>query len=141
MRLSNGTIIHNRNLDFNFANETTRATYIAKFMKGDQYLFDATMFAGYTGILSGMRKDGFSLTINTRKPSMTTDFTNMLANVFLFFGNDNHQPPKIARDVFLSCETYECAVKMLKEAKLTAPVFFTIAGVGPNEGAIISRDR
>ena len=40
-RLKDQTIVHDRNLDFPFAPEMRNVTYIGKFYKGNEYLFDS----------------------------------------------------------------------------------------------------
>lgn len=67
-RLSNGQIIHQRNLDFYFANVTREITYIAKFYRGDVYLYDAVMFGGIVGTYTGYKEGAFAVTLNQREP-------------------------------------------------------------------------
>lgn len=50
IRTKDGLIVHNRNLDFANSKIMTKMTYVAKFVNGDQELFEATMFAGYTAV-------------------------------------------------------------------------------------------
>jgi acid ceramidase len=63
-RLSNGTIIHERNLDFYFPNETRVLVYIGKFYDGDEYLFDSVMFAGVVGFSTAFKPGAFSISLN-----------------------------------------------------------------------------
>ena len=46
VKMPNGTIIHLRNLDFDFPDEMRKVTYIAKFYKGDVYVYEGVMFGG-----------------------------------------------------------------------------------------------
>lgn len=54
-RMKDGTIIHDRNQDYAFAPEMRNITYEAIFYDGDKYLFHSTGFAGYNGIMTGMK--------------------------------------------------------------------------------------
>jgi len=46
-RQADGTVIHGRNMDFAFPDASRNATYIAKFYRGEKYLYDGVMFGGY----------------------------------------------------------------------------------------------
>ena len=85
IRTLDGTIIHNRNLDFADAQVMTKITYVAKFMNGEEELFEGTMFAGYNAVITGIKKDAFSISLNTRKPSWRSDFTILLGNIVAIF--------------------------------------------------------
>ena len=52
VKTADGTIIHDRNLDFAFAPLMRNITFVGVFYKGDEYLFDSTIFAGYNGVMS-----------------------------------------------------------------------------------------
>jgi len=69
LKLTNGTIIHSRNLDYENSNELRAVTYRAKFVKSGVYQYDAVMFAGTVGVYSGMKKGAFSITMNRRFPT------------------------------------------------------------------------
>ena len=79
--MANGTIIHDRNLDFAFADTMRNLTFEAKFMKGDKQVFDATMFAGINGVFTGIKKGAFSISLNNRKPSWRTNPIGLLLNI------------------------------------------------------------
>jgi hypothetical protein len=59
-----GLLIHMRNLDFVFPDETRNLTYVAKFYRGDAYQYEAVMFGGLAAMQTGYKKGGFSITIN-----------------------------------------------------------------------------
>ena len=52
-RLSNGTILLARNLDFYFPEQSRKILYIAHFYRGDSFIFEAPMFAGIIGVYTG----------------------------------------------------------------------------------------
>ena len=62
-----GTIIHQRNLDFDNASLLRKDTYKAKFVRNGEYVFDAVMFGGTIGIYTGMKKGAFSISENQRE--------------------------------------------------------------------------
>ncbi len=106
-----GTIIHNRNLDFAFAPTMRNITYEAHFMKNGSLNYKAVMFAGMNGVMTGHR-EGFSISLNERKPSWRSnpyDLLINLANIFLGFTQVSH----VIRDTLESCENYSCAFNHL----------------------------
>jgi len=46
----------------------------------------------------------------------------------------------LLRKVFDEELSWESAVKRLNFTEITAPIYFIVAGVGPNEGAVIERE-
>ena len=61
---ANGTIIHSRNLDFDFSDTMRKFTYRARFVKGDEYSFDAVMFGSTIGVYTGFKEGAFSISEN-----------------------------------------------------------------------------
>mmetsp|Transcript_38497 Transcript_38497/g.28337 ORF Transcript_38497/g.28337 Transcript_38497/m.28337 type:complete len:130 (+) Transcript_38497:157-546(+) len=51
-RTAEGRVIHGRNMDFAFPDASRNASYIAKYYKGTEYMYDAVMFGGYLGVVS-----------------------------------------------------------------------------------------
>jgi hypothetical protein len=85
-KLQNGTIVHVRNLDFYFANKTRDITYIAKFYKGDKYLFEAVMFGGVISTYTGYKEGSYSVTLNQRYTNST--YLGLLQNIgLILLGN------------------------------------------------------
>ena len=68
-------------MDFGFASATGKMTFIGKFVRGDEEIFEAVLFAGFNGILTGIRKDGFSISLNTRKPSCVSNYIYLAQNI------------------------------------------------------------
>lgn len=104
-RTPENLVFHNRNLDFAFAKMMGKMTYIGRFMKDGKEVFEATMFAGYTGIFTGIRKGAFSVSINTRKPSWRRDLTSLALNV-LNISKGKTQSAKLVREVLTNCDNY-----------------------------------
>lgn len=69
VKQSDGRIIHDRNLDFSFAEGMRRLSYEAHFMKNGKVVFKTVMFTGITGVYTGMREGAYSISENTRTPN------------------------------------------------------------------------
>lgn len=65
-RMENGTIIHARNLDFDFPNIMTGLVYRAMIKKNGKIVGEAAAIAGYIGFYTGLRYDTFSVSYNVR---------------------------------------------------------------------------
>ena len=63
-RLNNGTIVHMRNMDFYFSNDTRNITYLGQYYKNGLHLYDAVMFAGIISPYTGYKSGKFSITLN-----------------------------------------------------------------------------
>lgn len=85
-RMPNGTLFMARNLDFYFPNETRKTLYLAKFYRGDNFIFEAPMFSGIIGVYTGFKPKSFAMAINERTRKVSGfDFLKNLA--MLFTGN------------------------------------------------------
>jgi hypothetical protein len=98
------------------------------------------MFAGYNGVMTGIRKGAFSISLNERKPSWRTDPIELIKNLASLFAG-YQQNTKLIRDTLETCTSYDCAYKALTESYIIAPSYFIVAGLKGNEGAVITRDR
>lgn len=54
-RMEDGTIIHDRNMDFAFPPLMRAILYEGRFYDGDEYKFHTVMFAGTNGVYTGMK--------------------------------------------------------------------------------------
>jgi N-acylethanolamine-hydrolysing acid amidase len=136
---ANGTIIHDRNLDFLFADAMRNITYEAHFMQNGEKLFTAVMFAGMNGVMTG-HKEGFSISLNERKPSWRTNPYDLLINLIDIFSGFL-QVSHVIRNTLAECSTYSCAFNKLATEPQIAPSYYALSGNDTYEGAIISRDR
>lgn len=139
-RMADSEILHLRTLDFGFPDDMKYNMYIGEFYNGTEYLFEAVMFGGTNSIGTGIRKGAFSISINQRRPSHDTDMKQFYKNAALIF-IEQEQTTWIVRDVLTKCADYECALDKLSTVPLISPVYFILAGVKENEGAVITRDR
>jgi hypothetical protein len=141
---NDGTIWHARNMDFGigmgFTSTLKSSTCQVDFIKGGKLLFTATTFGGYVGVLSGAKPGGFSLTIDTRfyPEGISQLFYEIIAAI---------QEKNASLVAFLSRRTLENvnnwndAVNSLSNGYLISDVYYIVAGVSANQGAVISRNR
>jgi hypothetical protein len=54
-KMSNGTIIHQRNMDFDGADLLRKASFNANFVKNGSVVFQGTLFAGTIGVYTGIK--------------------------------------------------------------------------------------
>ena len=64
---TSGNVYHGRNLDWNLPNDIRNLTVQADFVKKGTIIFTGDVTTGFVGILTGMSKNGFSLSINERE--------------------------------------------------------------------------
>ena len=128
VRNSDGLIIHDRNVDFPITDYMRNITYIAHFYRGEEKIFEATMFAGATAVMTGIKKNAFSLSLNGRGLSGHTNFLGLISNIaMVLVGYDANS--KLSRDILLDCEDYRCAYKRIMETTIVSPGYFILAGL------------
>lgn len=132
-----GNVFHGRNLDWNLPNNMRNASFIVDFMANGSLVYKGIVaIAGQIGIPTGMSKRGFSISINERSlgGSVIEDSIEALllggAEVTVF-----------ARNVLNSAKSYDEAMQMLSKSYIAAPVYYTVAGSEPDQGAVVTRDR
>lgn len=138
--MRDGTIVHGRNLDFEYADILRKITYAAKFVRGDKILFEATMFAGCVGVYTGMKPGAFSISENKRAISQQKDLLS-LAVTFEMIIAGYKSISWVMRDTLFECHNYECAYNKLNETPTISAAYVILAGTKDNEGVILSRDR
>jgi hypothetical protein len=139
-----GKILHARNLDFwdgmGFTDSLKDICYQAEYTKGGKLQYHASTFAGYVGVLSGMRPNAFSVTIDTRFYSqgigqlfyeIIAAITERNASLVSF----------LSRTALENGDSFETALSNLSNDELIADVYYIMAGSKPGEGAVISRNR
>ena len=103
----------------------------------------ATTWAGYVGILTGLRPGAFSVSVNyrcTAKEEMVKEI--LLQNLLMRGLLRRHWPVSfLLRQVLESCSSFSKAVAALEHTQLMAPVYFTVCGAAPGQGLVLARDR
>eukprot|EP00056_Hartaetosiga_gracilis_P014147 m.239843 g.239843 ORF g.239843 m.239843 type:complete len:395 (-) comp14124_c0_seq1:316-1500(-) len=145
-----GNVFHARNLDFGLffgwdkANETWKLTELlrpllfnARIVHGEKELYNATYFAGYVGLLTGAKKGGFSLSVDTR-----FDNTYWRGLIDFFKGDlslDHQFVGFLTRTVMENNATYSDALQTLTSSPMVGPSYMILGGLNKGEGAIITR--
>jgi len=141
---NNNTILHVRNMDFwdgiwlteHLKNLTIQVDYQTK----GKTLFHATTFAGFVGVLSGMRPNGFSISIDTR--NYPGGIGQLFYEVIAAITEKNASLVSFLSRHTLTRETnFEDAVSSLSNGLLIADVYYIVGGVSANQGAVLTRDR
>lgn len=136
-RFPNGTAYIARNLDFYFANESRRLSYIGRFYRGEKYLFESMMFAGMTSVFTGIKPQAFAISLNERTSKL--DELELVLNLERLISGFTHAG-LLMRDVLTHCPDYACAKSKIEDTQtyLVAGAYFIIAGL--TEGVVITRD-
>ena len=141
-RQANDTLIHGRNLDFDFAPLLREIVINVDFYRGSQYIYTATTFPCYFGVISGSKPGAFSVSVDERYDSsklpgeILSFVRNLLGLVTFREGNT-----MILRKAMENLDTWKDAVDYLSQVPIVAPTYYIVAGVSGNEGVVITRDR
>jgi hypothetical protein len=65
-RDSLGKIFHGRNLDYSFRDEITGLVATVHFHKGGKHIYTMTQLVGMIGSPTGIKPDGYTISINER---------------------------------------------------------------------------
>jgi predicted choloylglycine hydrolase len=118
-------MIHVRNLDWPLATMGA-ATRLFRFRRGTRE-FISVGVPGHVGVLSGMLPHAYSVTINWSPPASFPTFD---------FG-----PAFLLRDTVETCDSYDAAVRILTQTRLSTSVFFTVCGIEKNQACVIERTQ
>ncbi|CAF0736729.1 unnamed protein product [Didymodactylos carnosus] len=148
----NGKMYHGRNLDFglllgwDFANDTWALSEKLRplilqvnFTQNGQVLYKTTTFAGYVGIITGIKPNHFSITMNERY-GIQGGYIGLIEWIF----NINRQQSFVTfamRDMLATADTFASAVEYLSKTPLLAPCYYILAGPEAGQGVIITRSR
>ena len=141
-RQANNTIIHGRNLDFDFAPLLREMVINVEFYRGQEYVFTATTFPCYFGVISGSKPGAFSVSVDERYDSSTKSgeiislVRNLLGLVTFREGNTF-----VLRRAMETYDSWKDAVHYLSTVPIVAPTYYIVAGLTDNEGVVITRNR
>ena len=134
--LPNGHIIHGRNLDYHVPGLNHLAVSL-DFQKNGKTVYKGTTFAGYIGLLTAMKPNGYTISMDERDKGSWTDNDRESAKL----GPNGILGLKI-RDLLANDSVdFENAVQTLSTIELIAPCYIIIGGMKADEGAIISHNR
>lgn len=134
--------LHIRTMDWEMP-ELMPLTLEVEFRVKNQPVFVTSTWAGYIGVLTGMRyssgpEDGWSVSINYRRTG--TSVMDVMKN-FLKGAIRSWPIGFLVREVLASTPNYGDALTLLTNSSLMAPTYITLCGRKPGQGAIISRNR
>eukprot|EP00053_Salpingoeca_punica_P005757 m.56378 g.56378 ORF g.56378 m.56378 type:complete len:386 (-) comp13385_c0_seq2:409-1566(-) len=147
---TDGSVYHARNLDFGLflgidkANQSWRLTeklrpllFNARFLRGGQNIYNATYYAGYVGLLTGAKKAGFSISVDTRFDD------NLDEGLIKWMDGDTSGSflSLLTRSVMENNATYEDAYTTLNAVKMIGPSYIILGGYKPAQGAVITREE
>ncbi|XP_072519185.1 N-acylsphingosine amidohydrolase (acid ceramidase) 1a [Salminus brasiliensis] len=146
-----GNIYHARNLDFGLfmgwdrKNQTWTLTEKLKplvvnvdFRRKSRTVFKSTSFAGYVGILTGIRPKEFTLTMNERF-NIDGGYIGILE--WILGKRDGMWMSFLTRRVLENATSYDDAKDQLALTKLLAPAYFILGGNQTGQGCVITRSR
>ncbi|XP_070568770.1 N-acylethanolamine-hydrolyzing acid amidase-like [Ptychodera flava] len=136
---THGQIWHGRNLDYRFTDILRKLTFVYDAQQNGKTVFTATTFAGYIGVLTGMRPKSFSISADERDQGKI--WQNLLEMINALLTGEAYFVSFLVRETLTKTDNFEDAVKMLSTPQIIAPVYFIIGGVSPGEGAVVTRDR
>lgn len=119
-------IFHARNLDWHTQNNVlSKYSKIFSFTKGGKTIFKTAGWCGFVGALSGIRLDGFSVTLNAvlshDKPELAYPISFLL------------------RDVLSNCSSYSEAKLTLEQTTIASDCLLLLSGQNREEIAVIER--
>ncbi|KAM9314521.1 acid ceramidase [Pholidichthys leucotaenia] len=148
---SKGNLLHARNLDFGLfmgwdvKNKSWIITEKLKplvvnldFKRNNQTVFKSTNFAGYVGMLTGIKPHLFTLTMNERF-NLDGGYIGILE--WLIGKRDQMWMSFLTRSVLENATSYDEAKHELAQTKLLAPAYFILGGNQTGQGCIITRSR
>ncbi|MGH1336513.1 MAG: C45 family autoproteolytic acyltransferase/hydrolase [Aureispira sp.] len=122
----NGHIYHARNLDWWTENDVLKThTKIFKFTRAGKTIFQSVGWIGFVGVLSGMKPNAFSVTLN----AIVSDEVPNMGKPIAF----------LLREVLEGTYTFQQAKTILEETTLIGDCLLLLAGVKREELCVIER--
>lgn len=111
-------------------------TINVKFVKNGNLLFEGTTWVGYVGILTGVRPNVGSVSINYRRTKDGNIWHNIW-NTLRF----NYPVGYLVRECLTICPDYKLLKHNLEQTIIIAPCYIVLTGTISGSGLIIVRDR
>ncbi|MEQ8708785.1 MAG: hypothetical protein RIC36_07320 [Rhodospirillales bacterium] len=116
-------------------------TLVAVIMTGRTGDYVSITWPGFAGVLTAVAKGRFAVAIN-QPPLMRTGLGHpadwMATRARVWMGG-TLPPAHLLRKVMEHCATFDEAREMLARTPVALPVFYTLAGLQPGQGAVIER--
>lgn len=133
---SDGQIYHGRNLDWNLPKQVRQFVIDVEFHRSGETVFVGTTLLGYTGLVTGLKRNGFTYSNDARCQG-----GKLLDNMLTMLLTGAQTPGQHARRVFEQADDFDSALKMFESTDLVDEVYYIVGGARPGEGAVVTRDR
>ncbi|XP_062510998.1 N-acylethanolamine-hydrolyzing acid amidase-like [Corticium candelabrum] len=132
----NGTIYHGRNLDYGVTSLLRKITIVVEFQRKQKTIYMGTTYVGYVGLMTGQKPNAFTVSLDER------DKGTIWMNLLSFLLDGGQFASFLLRDTLAEDGmTYARALSKLANTSVIAPSYVIIGGIGPGEGAVITRGR
>lgn len=107
-----------------------------RFMKNKKFIFEATSWVGYMGILTGVKHNVCSVSINYRRNNLPQFWKNVWNTLSYRF-----PVGYLVREALTHCNNYKNVLNVLETTDIIAPCYIITTGPESGSGNIIVRDR
>lgn len=107
-----------------------------KFIKNKKLIFEGTTWIGYVGILTGVKPNVGSISINYRRTKDGNIWNNIFNTIQLKFPIGY-----LIRECLTNCNNYEHLKYCLETTDIVAPCYIILTGTHSKSGVVIIRDR
>ncbi|KAM8940523.1 acid ceramidase [Pelodytes ibericus] len=148
---SSGKLYHARNMDFGLflgwdvKNSSWKIPELLRplvvnvnFQRNNKTVFVSTSFAGYVGMLTGMKPGILTLTMNERF-NLDGGYIGVLE--WILGERDGMWMSFLTRSVLENATSYEEGKTLLSKTKILAPAYFILGGNKSGEACVITRSR
>lgn len=133
---SDGAFFHGRNLDYGI-HGLQNITVNVNFTSRGKTLYYGTTYAGYLGLLTGMKPTAFSLSLDERDTKNGTVWDNAFEIIF----RGGHSVGFFYRETLETAADFGEALKRLQTTTMDSPSYMILGGAKVGEGAVVTRER
>ena len=131
---ANNKVILARNLDFGVESVLRKVQIQIVYKKSGRELFRCGAIPGMVGALTCIKNGAFAVSLNLRKMNSTAEtLKGFLEGKFLVTW--------MIKEAMMRANNYNEVVDILTKSHVVSGCYVTIAGILPNEGVILTRDR
>jgi N-acylethanolamine-hydrolysing acid amidase len=132
----NGTIFHGRNLDYGVPG-LQNITVNIRFTKESKTMYQGTTYVSFLGLLTGMKPNAFSLSIDERDTKNGTVWDNAFEAIF----EGGHSIGFFFRETLQNAANFDNALNLIQVTHMDSPSYMIIGGVTSGQGAVVTRER
>ena len=135
---SDGDLVLGHNLDYFFTVPIAKSIVQLEFYSGGSLVFKGQSVAGQIGVFTGLKPNGYALTLNQRSQFSSGDLVSRLRSLF-----SNEILPVIynMRQGLEKTANFEEIVVQLSNVDLGSGCYFILSGIAHNEGIVITRSQ